>query len=90
MHQFRDLTLGELLADSLTQAVMTADRVDRAALEAMLRSIADEIADDAHDALRSARGPFGRLAHWAGEIRGLASHYVPCGSRDRSQLCGAP
>jgi hypothetical protein len=39
-----DPTLDELLGDPMTQAVMTADRVDPPALAAMLRSMAREIA----------------------------------------------
>ena len=35
-----DPTLDELLGDPITQAIMTADRVDPPQLEAMLRSIA--------------------------------------------------
>jgi hypothetical protein len=38
-----DPTLDELIADPMTQAIMTADGVDAPALEAMLRSLARQI-----------------------------------------------
>jgi hypothetical protein len=40
---YDDPTLEELLGDSMTQAIMKADRVDRPKLEMMLRSVAREI-----------------------------------------------
>jgi hypothetical protein len=39
-----DPTLDELLGDPITQAIMQADRVDPPKLEAMLRSLAREVA----------------------------------------------
>jgi hypothetical protein len=39
----RELTLAELLADPITLAVMAADLVDRAALEAMLAGLAGRL-----------------------------------------------
>jgi hypothetical protein len=39
-----DPTLDELLGDPITQAIMHADRVDPPKLEAMLRSLAREVA----------------------------------------------
>jgi hypothetical protein len=39
-----DPTLDELLGDPITQAIMRADRVDPPKLEAMLRSLAREVA----------------------------------------------
>jgi hypothetical protein len=45
MTKFHDNpTLDELLGDPITQAIMHADRVDPPKLEAMLRSLAREIA----------------------------------------------
>jgi hypothetical protein len=45
MTKFHDNpTLDELLGDPITQAIMQADRVDPPKLEAMLRSLAREIA----------------------------------------------
>ena len=37
---YRELTLAELMADPITLAVMAADRVDPAALKAMLSELA--------------------------------------------------
>ena len=39
----RELTLTDLLADPMTLAVMAADRVDRAALEAALSGLAPRL-----------------------------------------------
>ena len=50
-------TLAELMADSLTHAVMAADRVDPAALETSLRALTRQrrLAGDPIGASRSAR-----------------------------------
>lgn len=67
-----DLTLDELLGDPMTQAIMRADRVDPPKLEAMLRSLAREVAGRSRASLtalvgtegarldRSAVGPLSR------------------------------
>jgi hypothetical protein len=44
----RELTLTELLDDPMTRAVMAADRVDPAALEATLSAVAHKLRLEAH------------------------------------------
>jgi hypothetical protein len=92
-----DLTLDQLLGDPMTQAIARADRVDPAELEAMLRSLAREIAgrSGGSAAARAAAEspPFdlkapGRLPQPIG-LRGPAPACVS-GSRISSQQCGAP
>jgi hypothetical protein len=80
-------TLDELIGDPITQAIMTADRVDQPTLEAMLRSLAHEIVDRTESArLGSAAGQ----RSWPiGVSRDTASCCIS-GSRIRSQPCGAP
>jgi hypothetical protein len=101
MTNFRDdLTLDELLGDSVTQAVMKADRVDPAKLKAMLRSVAREIAGRSGSAGESAvafvkaestkfeRTSFDELLQPIGVYRDTACGWVS-GSRIRSQWRGA-
>jgi hypothetical protein len=92
-----DLTLDELLGDPMTQAIARADRVDPAELEAMLRSLAREIAGrsggSAAPRAAAASAPFDREA--AGRLPqpiGLRDPASACdsGSLIRSQHCGAP
>jgi hypothetical protein len=95
-----DPTLYELLSDPLTQAVMTADRVDPAKLKAMLRSVAREIAGRSGCAGGSAvafvkaetakfeRTSFDQLLQPIGVYRDTARGWVS-GSRIRSQWRGA-
>jgi hypothetical protein len=81
-------TLDELIGDPITQAIMTADRVDRHELEAMLRSLARQIAGRPENA-RLDRSAVGQRPWPFGVSRDTASCCVS-GSRTRSQPCGAP
>ena len=45
----RELTLAELLADPIALAVMAADRVDPAALKAMLSGLVTRLAEPIRD-----------------------------------------
>jgi hypothetical protein len=91
-----DPTLDELIGDPLTQAIMNADRVDRQKLEAMLRSLAREIADRSGATtigLRAADG--GHLDRQAVRALrppvGASRDASACGTAERpSQHCGAP
>jgi hypothetical protein len=99
MTKFHDEpTLDELLGDPITQAIMRADRVDPAELEAMLRSLARAVAGRSRASAtslvetegarfdRSAVGPFSRPL---GSSRDTTSCCVS-GPGIRSQHCGTP
>jgi hypothetical protein len=78
-----DPTLDELLGDPITQAIMHADRVDPAKLEAMLRSLARAVAGRSRT---SAVGPLSRPV-------GASRDTTTCcwsGPGIRSQHCGTP
>jgi hypothetical protein len=79
---YDDPTLEELLGDSMTQAIMKADRVDRPKLEMMLRSLAREIAGRAAAAT-------GRLWPPTAMFQDNISSYA-LGSRIRSRPFGSP
>ena len=71
-----ELTIDELLGDPVTRAIMKADGVDPAALEALLRSMGRTVAR--------------RPEKFVFESDRAQSRWVAVGSRIRSQLCGAP
>jgi hypothetical protein len=93
-----DPTLDELIGDPITQAIMTADRVDRPKLEAMFRALAREIAGrpggTATALLEPESARFNRNAVGQGSWPiGVSRDTSSCGisgSRIRSQPCGAP
>ena len=86
-----DMTLDELLDDSLTQAVMTADRVDPSQLATMLRSVAQAIAssDVRLRAAPSATSVVSRFLR-STVCRGASRSDRRNGLGLRSHLCGAP
>jgi hypothetical protein len=54
--QFRELSIGEMLADPIVRAVMSADGVDAGELELMLRLIADRVSERARPRAAFPRG----------------------------------
>jgi hypothetical protein len=92
-----DLTIDELLDDPMTQAIMQADRVDRSALEAMLRALASLLAhpaertNDGDLALEraSARKAFGRFLRSTCRDGGERSRQAATRSRIQPQVCSA-
>jgi hypothetical protein len=91
---YDDPTLEELLGDSMTQAIIKADRVDRRKLEAMLRTMAREIAGDSGGSEKALvepeGGPSDRSAASAllrptATLRDQAASCCVSGSRIRSQ-----
>jgi hypothetical protein len=73
-----DLTIDERLRDPATHAIRKADRVDPSEPEAMMHSMAPEVA------------PFDRSAPAVVRLRGETSECIAAGSSIRFQLCGAP
>jgi hypothetical protein len=91
------LSIDDLLGDPMTHAIMQADRVDPAELEAMLRALAARGARGAgrssHDALDrecapQARDAVGRFLR--SMARGAPPPRVGARASLRSQLCGTP
>jgi hypothetical protein len=91
-----DPTLEELLGDPITQAIMHADRVDPPKLEAMLRSLAREVAGRSRasatalietEGARFDRSAVGPLSRPAGVSQDTTSCCVS-GPGIRSQHCG--
>jgi hypothetical protein len=91
-----ELTIDELLRDPMTRAIMKADRVDAAALEAMLRSLVS------FTGYATCRRPTGLEGHASlGSIAGeslrrraprqdLSSSCFGVMRNIRLQLCGTP
>jgi hypothetical protein len=93
-----DPTLDELLGDPITQAIMHADRVDPPKLEAMLRSLAREVAGRSRasatarietEGARRDRSALGVLSRPVGVPQDTTSCCVS-GPGIRSQHCGTP
>jgi hypothetical protein len=93
-----DPALDELLGDPMTRAIMRADRVDPLKLEAMLRSLAREIAGRSGasptalveaEGVRFDRNAVGPLSQPVGVFQDTASSCVS-GPGMRSRHCGAP
>jgi hypothetical protein len=91
MTKFHDNpTLDELLGDSMTQALMNADRVDPLALAAMLRSVAREIAGRSGGSVTAlVAAESDRLLRPNGPYRDTAPSCVS-GSRAQPQRCWGP
>ena len=83
-----DLTIDERLRDPATHAIrkadrVKADRVDPSEPEAMMHSMAPEIAP-------FDRGASSRILRSVVRRRGETPQCIAAGSSIRSQLCGAP
>jgi hypothetical protein len=78
-----DLTIDERLREPATHAIRKADRVDPSEPEAMMQSMAPEIAPFDRSAPSRYVRPVVRR-------RGETSRCIAAGSSIRSQLCGAP
>jgi hypothetical protein len=88
------LSIDDLLSDPMTHAIMQADRVDPAELEALLRAlVARGAGRSGHDALDrecapAARDAVGRFLR--SMARGAPPRRVGARASLRSQLCGTP